>query len=370
MSLLGQKGADLGLKGNTTEGAKMVTVHISETYDLHSKVGKMTLIGIHTPTKDLIKRTYPGLAVNHKFFHIDHVSVRLAAVSTLPISPDQVGLDTGDIAPEDMLNPILYKAVTNESWSTIEARLNGLRNDSANSIGNMLDYSPDNVTGLSDDFNVYYSLLANRTGFKIAHPQQGLSMNKLVPLVFDRYYSHGQNQHTFVDMEETEGYVLDDTLDGNTIAMQSSGPVPSTAPMYSIRGKPHKLPRMNTTYITSVKGSAGVIGQNTAVGFEANTNPYPRTAQADMMDCPPLYCGMVIMPPARRTIMFYRLVCTAQITFSGVRPIQDVANFQSLSERYGPYVYHSDYSTQSKAMSKTTDLVDVDGAEIVKIMEG
>lgn len=351
----------------------MVTVHISETYDLHSKVGKMTLIGIHTPTRDLIKRTYPGLAMNHKFFHIDHVSVRLAAVSTLPISPDQVGLDTGDIAPEDMLNPILYKAVTNESWSTIEARLNGLRTDSANAVGNMLDYSPDNVTGLSDDFNVYYSLLANRTGFKIAHPQQGLSMSKLVPLVFDRYYSNGQNQNTFVDMEESEGYVMDDTIEANAIAMQSSGPVQSVAPMYSIRGRPHKLPRMNTTFITSVKGTStsGTTSDISAIGFKSDNNQYlPGNAQAQMPACPPLYCGMIIMPPARRTIMFYRLVCTAQISFSGVRPIQDVANFQTLSERYGPYVYHSDYSTQSKAMSKTTDLVDVDGAEIVKIMEG
>lgn len=348
----------------------MVTVNISETYDLHTKTGRMTLIGIHTPTRDLIKRTYPGLAVNHKFFHIDHVSVRVAAVSTLPISPDQVGLDSDSIAPEDMLNPILYKAITNEGWSTIEARLNGLRNDSSNAIGNMVDYTPDSVTGLSDDFNVYYSLLANRSGFKIAHPQQGLSMSKLVPLVFDRYYSNGQNQNTFVDMEESEGIVMDDTIEANAIAMQNSGAVQTVAPMYSVRGRPHKLPRMNTTFITSVKGAGSVIGQNVSAGFESSTANIPRNAQAEMANCPPLYCGMIIMPPARRTVMFYRLVCSAQITFSGVRPIQDVANFQSMSERYGPYVYHSDYVTQSAAMAKTTDLVDVDGAEIVKIMEG
>lgn len=351
----------------------MVTITLSETYDLSTKVGKMTLIGIHTPTRDLIKRTYPGLAMNHKFFHIDHVSVRLASVSTLPVSPDQVGADTNDIAPEDMLNPILYKAVTNESWSTLEARLNGLRAQTESAIGSMLDYSKENVTNLADEFNVYYSLLSNRQGFKIAHPQQGLAMNRLVPLVFDKWYSNGQNETNAdtIEGDPAEGPIDYPEQEGASAIIATSNSISRVpAPQFTMRGRPHKMPRINTTFITSASGLTPTRDDR-ETGFDFDgANYMPLSAQANMPDIPPLYCGLIVMPPARRTIMFYRLVCSCQITFSGVRPLQDIMNFQTMSERYGPYVYHSDYVRQSKAMAKTTDLVDVDGADIKKIMEG
>lgn len=53
--------------------------------------------------------------------------------------------------------------------------------------------SNENVTYFDDEFNIYYSILSNTRGWKVAHPQAGLSMRKLRPLVFEKWYSEGSN---------------------------------------------------------------------------------------------------------------------------------------------------------------------------------
>lgn len=56
----------------------MPTVTIRETYDLSTKANKMTLIGIHTPTSNIIQRLYPGFCEQYKMVRILHQNVRLA----------------------------------------------------------------------------------------------------------------------------------------------------------------------------------------------------------------------------------------------------------------------------------------------------
>lgn len=330
----------------------MVNVTISETFDLRTKVGKMTLIGIHTPSKTLIQKTYPGLVMNSRFCRIKSIDVVLSAVSQLAVSPDQVGTDVAQIAPEDMLNPILYTAVSNDSMTALQARLYGL-NGSDDEVGDMVMYSPNHVTDSADEFNIYYALLQNRAGFKIAHPQAGLSMKGLRPLVYDRYYNFGINT-TLASPDTVPDYA------GENLILQSRA-------VQSMRGRAHPMPRFNTTYITSAPSSSGVsanIIQPNGVG-----DGEPKNAQATMPEILPVYCGMIVMPPSRRTLMYYRMRVTCHLEFTDIRPIQDIANFYGL-DQYGQAVYHSDYAEQSSKMSATTDLVDAENADIEKIMEG
>lgn len=348
----------------------MVTVTVSETYDLSTQINKMSLIGIHTPGKSLIQKSYPGLLMNSKYVSIDKVDVTVAAVSTLPISPDQVGLDVDDIAPQDMMNPILYKAVSNDSMSNIEARLHGLGFGEGDKVsGSMVDATDDAVTGLSDEFSVYYSLLSNRDGFRIAHPQQGLQMKGLVPLVFEKYYNVGTYRTTSENIEVPISDI------GTSVDVQSDADhYPAYAlvggnmgvierQVQSMRGRPHKMPRFPTTYITT----AAVDGPGNINGMGNGT---PRNAQTEMPDILPVYMGCIIMPPAKRTIMYYRMVCRAYLTFSEVRPMSEISSFASLNSYYGNEVYHTDYALQSKQMETTTDFADVQNANIEKIMEG
>lgn len=345
----------------------LVTVTVSETYDLSTQINKMSLIGIHTPGKSLIQKSYPGLLMNSKYVSIDKVDVTLAAVSTLPISPDQVGLDVDDIAPQDMMNPILYKAVSNDSMSNIEARLHGLGYGAGDKVsGSMVIATDDVVTGLSDEFSVYYSLLSNRDGFRIAHPQQGLQMKGLVPLVFEKYYNVGAFKSNNEEVIETGVEANDatpsaDFFNGITVSSGSSNLV--NIPVQSMRGRPHKMPRFPTTYVTSAGSSSGALNNGIGDGRPNNT-------QISMPDILPVYLGLIIMPPAKRTVMFYRMVCRATLTFSEVRPMSEIASFAGLTNYYGNEVYHTDYALQSKQMDASTDLADVQNANIEKIMEG
>lgn len=324
-----------------------INVSISETYDLKTRLNKMTLIGIHTPKKELIMKTYPGLCMNSKFVKIKSIDVVLSAVSQLAVSPDQVGEDATKIAPQDMLNPILYKAVSNDSMSLLETRLHGL-NGTDDEVGEMVDYSPNHVTDLADEFGVYYALLQDRDGFKIAHPQQGLAMKGLKPLVFEKYYNVGEN----VDNSSADGFPV-----------QNGDPlVRSIKYAQSMRGKAHPMPRFNTTYLTSI-GTTGADIKSNGMG-----DGLPYNNQIQMPDILPVYCGMILMPPSARTIMFYRMRVTCHIEFQEIRPIQDITSFAGLNS-YSGIVYHSDYSLQSKMLGSQENMVDTT-ADIEKIMEG
>lgn len=344
----------------------MPTVTISETYDLSTKVNKMSLVAIHTPKRDIIQRLYPGLCMNYKYCQIDGIDVALASASVLPASPDQLGLDVDDIAPQDMFNPILYKAVSNDSFSTLEARIQmiarGATDPSVVTSGQMADIAKDDVTGLTDDFGVYYSLLSTPDGFKTAHPQRGLAMRNLVPLVFEKYYNIGENTSVIQNVGAVPALGVGSGTSG-------SRPVTvQTASIYEMRGRPHRMPRFNTTFISLANGAE--FNESSGGTSDSGMSGAPKNSQNTMPQILPVMCGVVILPPAKRTLMFYRLHVRVRITFSEVRPITDVSTFAGMDSAVAPVVYHTDYAEQSKNMDKTTDLVDVKDAELEKIMEG
>lgn len=332
----------------------MVIVSVSETYDLSTKVGKMALIGIHTPSREIITKTYPGLCLNSKFCRIVKQDVSMACASLLPADPLQVGVETGDIAPQDMFNPILYKAVSNDSMSTLEYRLAGLT--SASDINGESLIKSDNFTGLEDDFNTYYALLSNRDGFRTAAPQAGLSLKGLVPLVFDRYYNYGVNQ--FSNPSIVSDNPQDDKF--NVITDLSQGLGITQRVTQSMRGRAHPMPKFNTTYLTStVDGIGNGMGDQNPV----NTQRY-------MPDIMPVYTAAIVMPPCKLNQLFYRMTVRTYIEFSEVRPIQEVTSFAQMNTNYAPLVYQSDYEQQSTVMSVKAGMVDASEAVVQKIMEG
>ena len=125
------------------------------------------------------------------------------------------------------------------------------------------------------------------------------------------------------------------------------------------------MPRINTTYLTSVgPGSGG------ASAYNGMGNGLPGNFQCQMPDVPPVMLGCIIMPPCRKTKLFFRMVVRTFIEFTEVRPIQEITAFADMDTYYAPLVYHSDYNEQSSKMDTVTDMVDVKNADIEKIMEG
>lgn len=335
-----------------TAGDMMVFVKVRETYDLHTLKGKMSVIGIHTPSSSIIKKNYPGLLMQCKAYRPVSCDVRLACASVLPLDPQGVGTTADDVAPEDVFNPILYKAMSNFGMSQIDAYINA--GGAVSIAGATLDAN-NNGLDATDDFDLYYGLLAQTHEWKHANPQSGLMMNGLVPLVYETYQSIGDNGLTGAD--NPHGVILpDDTMPTGQIGNIS---------VQTFRGRSHVLPMMNCTV---PKASSGIPSTSHA-GFGGNVNV--PNAQIDV-PAPKIYCGCILVPPSRLHQLFFRMVCEWTIEFSTIRALGDITTWSGLKQLGATTHFMSyDYSNDSKesVFTESTDLVDTsEESGIKKVM--
>lgn len=345
----------------------MVMVKVSETYDLSTKVNKMGLVGIHTPTGDLISRMWPGLILQHKKFKFVKCDVAMACASMLPADPLQVGVEAGAIAPQDMFNPILYKAVSNESMNQFQAWLSIVEQTSnltgAFNQGSVVDVNDPTFQGEDgtpeyDQFSMYYALLSDSDGWRKAMPQAGLEMRGLYPLVFQVVSQYGSGP-------ENDAYDVDDNISVPGLSLPVSGdrkPISQVGTYASVvnrtmRGPSMRMPAIDTTFF---------VGKTST---DANLVPGGINVDSAVDKVPPAYVGMIILPPAKLNQLYYRLKVTWTIEFTGLRSAADVSNWMNL-ESIGKLAYGSDYESQSARMTSRTGMVDTTGSSITKIMEG
>nr|WCR62168.1 MAG: capsid protein [Smacoviridae sp.] len=345
----------------------MVIVSVSETYDLSTKVNKMGIVGIHTPTGRLIDKLWPGLVMQCEKFRFVGCDVRLACASILPADPLQVGVEAGDIAPQDLFNPILYKAVSNDSMTSFLNLLQQIGGSSSVSTalnqGSLVDVNnatfKDNDVEISQ-FDMYYGLLSS-PGWRKSMPQAGLEMTNLRPLVFqvvDQYGYNGSGNNTIPDnggISSTSPFF--DINQNITNAMGPASPSGVNIPIDKrFRGPAMAMPSIDTM-CRAITNDAFAEPGNMVTQVQSNTGKVP-----------PAYVGLIIMPPARLNVLYYRMSVTWYVEFTGMRPLtefmgwKDLANTASIS-------YGTDYPDQSASMASTTDMVDVNGTDIQKIME-
>lgn len=338
----------------------MVQVRISETYDLSTKVGKMGFVGIHTPKGGLIDKLWSGLVLQYKKFRFVKCDVAMACASMLPADPLQIGVEAGAIAPQDMFNPILYRAVSNDTMNTF---LSFLQNCATTSgviptvnKGSVIEVNNADFKLANDNpadhFQMYYGLLASE-GWRKAMPQSGLSMNGLYPLVYQVVNQYGLNgpinnqvtQIPAVPVTDTTGGVPTSTEDA---AVQNI----STA---NFRGPSMRMPSIETMYFDEALETDVV--PNKMAYVRSNTGRVP-----------PAYVGLIVLPPAKLNQLYYRLKVTWTVEFTGLRPLTDIGSWTATS-LIGVDAYGTDYAAQSKAMATKTSMVDTTGASIEKIME-
>lgn len=326
----------------------MVFVKVRETYDLHTVRNKLTLIGIHTPTGKILAQNYPGLVMQYKHYRPVSADVAIACASLQPADPLQVSTAEGDIAPEDMFNPILYKAVSNEAMSAIESRLayfnsvtSGLETNGSTAFSDN-----DTVTGLTDDFNAYYGLLSDTNGWRHAMPQSGLQMRNLKPLVFEKLYNLGAlplqaGSGRATDSQNDSGYVL------------GTGNTGSSLNAYAIRGNAKPMPALptgvypaNTTTNSQVQpGFSGSTGS-----LDASAVTIPVNAQC-IIPSMRVMCGCIIMPPSRLHELYYRMVVEWTVEFTDLCSYSDRMTMGGLAD-LGAGTHYIDYSYSAKDGSK------------------
>lgn len=283
----------------------------------------MTVIGIHTPKSDIIKRNYPGLLMQCKAYRPVSADVRLACASVQPLDPLGVGTTEGDVAPEDVFNPLLYKAMSNLGMSQLEARINAMSNGigTVDVTGSTAVVDTAHVTTQSDEFNLYYGLLAETNNWKHASPQAGLSMTGLKPLVFEMVYNVGDN------LGDT------DLIGGSSsVRYPLEGGSRDTFNVRAIRGNAKPMPFINTTsYSLQIgEGGQGVSGTFEKPGFSIDTG----TAQANNCEVEVPYLnvvvGAIIVPPSRLHELFYRMVVEWTIEFSAIRSLAEITDWTGL----------------------------------------
>lgn len=329
-------------------------VRVSETYDLSTVQNKMGLIGIHTPDLNLIKKLWSGLIQNHRFMRFVGCDVAMACASMLPADPLQIGVEAGDIAPQDMFNPILYKAVSNDSYNLLINRIiasEGISNPDISVIDKnsviSVNNSPFNEDGSDtevDPFSIYYALLAEPDGWRKAMPQSGLEMKGLYPIVFSLVSNMGNN---------AVGMFGSDT---DTIAGYVGGTVKTVENDFgrTFRGPSMRMPRIPTVTI----GPAAFLPDSDA---ELPLSAYE-------VDPPTAYVAALVLPPAKLNRLYYRMKVTWTIEFSEPRPLTEITTWTGLAT-VGSQAYGTDYVEQSSKMSVKTSSVDASGAEVKKIME-
>lgn len=302
----------------------MVVRKISEMYDMRTTLGRIGVVGIHTPTWGQIDRRWHGDFLQHKFYRVLGCSVRMACASALPPDPLQIGVSGQAIAPQDIMNPILYRAVSNETWNSIVGRLLG--GTGATTDTNSVKTLNDALSSLSDDQceNLYYALLSSNEWRK-AMPQSGLTMKGLKPLCYPVYGTFG-NGEIVHGMTAGPNPVLGSTSDGKVTSTTATPQNVNTDRM--IRGRAVPMPRMACT--------SGALSYDADDGY---LNNVPQ-------DINRTYVSAIVLPPAKLSVFYYRLIVDWWISFSEpVSLLEKLIGPDQASD--GSYTYNRSYQFSS-----------------------
>lgn len=309
-----------------------VTVKLTEVYDLSTTQDKLGLIGIKTPSANYINGKYSGLWKNFKYVRLDHCDISLACASHLPADPLQIGESAGKVAPQDMFNPILYKAVSNETWDYLISRIYQTASFVTRAGG--VRFTADAIPGSSQDWNIYYSLLADEK-FKKAMVQSGLSMSHLRPLVYSILSTGGATPGLSGDNQPTMDSMNDQVVtdgSGQPSVVQSASPNNGNT---IFKGYPKPMPRVPTLPLGS-----------TLLG-----------------GIPSSYVGVIIVPPASLNLTYFRMVCSWYVTFEVLRSDGqlDIASASS----YGANSHYQSFSLpiDPSKLSDTVVKSDFDGVD-------
>lgn len=278
----------------------MVVVRMTEMYDMATTKGKIGLIGIHTPSADGMAKRWKGLFDNHRFYKILGCDVKIACASILPADPLQVGVDAGDIAPQDMMNPLLYTTMTNEGWNALVNRVYAGVSSSAGGIDTgSVRGMPEPYSSLSDDEQeaFYYQMLSSDK-FRKAMPQNGLVMSNVKPFVHQIVSTFGQMGTPTASAQIGVG------LDGVSVGADGavSNTVTSSTRNQVIRGKALPYPRLPCSLPGSTPGTSDYVLPNGVPLLDVYA-PFKTM------------CACIVLPPAKLHEFYFRMLVTWRIAF-------------------------------------------------------
>lgn len=360
------------------------TIHATymETYDINTIKDELSILAVHTPQSNTLKRFFHGLYEQYSKMKVLGCNFQIACASKQDLDPTLVGFEAGQIDPRDVMNPILFKACTGEG---INALLDQIYNhgERVNSSGSVLGASIDQHGSVTSALDAYYSLLADGS-YRQAHPQRGMLVQGLKPMVHkvvttqpfkwevtSRTNGGGQNPVILGDSNPTSGQTASFVggFGGQSGSKQfDTDPV---NPSVFVSNGVTEMPWLPTAYSkvhTYVNDSGQTMGSAKAYSLQSNI--------------PRVYMGALVLPPsAGAQNLFFRITVVWHILFKDFRFAQDLLPITApgpidtdsdslegtgLSEQNG---YFNMYHTASK-LTKDVGSFDTQGVESIEcIME-
>lgn len=352
----------------------------TETYDLNTINNELSLLAIHTPQANTMKRMFHGLFEQYKKFKILGCNFRMVCASQQALDPTLVGFSEGQMDPRDVLNPILFKACTGESMNALLDQIyNASQSVTASSSGSTLGASVDqHLTNNSLALRSYYSLLADDS-FRREHPQKGITVMGLKPYVH-KVVTTQPFKWSVTNAGTSTNYDRP-MVPGGTVTSGSSAygfGAPSGSNIYSedpvnpsvfVSNGLTDMPWLDTSF-TKVDTYTDGSGQESSLAKTTNL----------LTNVPRVYMGVLVLPPSVALNLYFRLQIVWHIQFKDFRPAQDLLpvyaensiNTESSSldgqdlgtQQTG---YYNLYHTASK-LAKDVGSIDTTGIENIEVV--
>lgn len=349
-----------------------------EIIDLNTVTDRVSILGVHTPVTDTPYTFLKPFFDAFQKYHYDGCSMVLVPAARLPADISQVSYEAGDIPidPRDLLNPILWHGAHGESLGSVLNQFYSASSGSSDISRGFFDSGELNRVSLPQVGNdalyesLYYRALTDNSWRK-AHPQQGLRVKGLHPLVYslgtDAQYVNGPTgslspnvphsgnvpslptENVSIGSVGASGMLgksgtqagiasqglqdLQDTASSGDVAVARSMPSQRTPQFFT-----HKLQGLgwlDTRVRTLASGGYQTeLDGDLADDRNAVENLYTQVESAQTINyLPRLFMGVCLLPPSYKAKQYYRLIINHRFSFRKYRGLSMDGGYRG---RYGP----------------------------------
>lgn len=298
---------------------------------MHTESGHVTAVGIHTPTGSTPREMFSGFFDQFKKMKYLGASLTFVPVATLPADPSQVSYEAGEpgIDPRDLVNPIMFHGCHGDDLGGILNKLYG-DNDEISASLDGIDY--DGFGGGTQTplaltlHRLYYKALTDKS-WKKAHPQKGFKKSGLRPLVYslaaNRQLGYGMDPFNAADMNIGSNGVVQ-VIGGDPT---SNYPVQQASNPTSFNGIQFMTPRLTSLGWIDTKNvlTSTVLlrqpGTGTATEKMEAAIADGATRQTNYTELPKIFMGVILLAPAYKTELYFRVIINHYFAFKGFRGV-------------------------------------------------
>ncbi|QTZ20022.1 capsid protein [Raccoon dog stool-associated smacovirus 5] len=337
----------------------MVSASISEIYDLSTTVGQGTVLKIHTPTGNNVKRHLAGFFLQYKRFRYLGAKVTLVPASTLPADPLQLSYEAGEptIDPRDMVNPILWRHYHGEAMLTdplareFPVPYGEPSPGTHEVIGTSVDQQ--DYTSGAGSINEIYPMCLMDPSFKKAGVQSGFSTfvkPYVYKLVTNQQILSNRNFGSLNGNLEWQSGKHDFTL-GGPLSSVIGSPNANDTDLFdnyvgdrngvvTFTNRLERLGWMDTVTRLWVSTNSSISADSVWPSPSVNDTPATQSGSGGNMTSgnfalqsylPNISMLYIMMPPAYKSLFYFRLIIKHYFEFSGFRSCMNVQSFGSAS---------------------------------------